>query len=128
MLQNKVRVIAVARAMAAHAAARQSQIAQNVAHADTPGYRPRDLPPFAKVMQEILRAESASSTGMRNAGPHRVRLDPVEVPGMASPNGNAVSLEAEMMRAAEVRSAHDMALAIQGKLSGVVRTALGRGR
>ena len=127
MLENKVRVISAARAMAAHAAARQAQIAQNVAHADTPGYRPRDLPPFAQVMQDILRNDAFGPRGTGSAM-RPINLRPVEVPGAASPNGNAVSIEAEMVRAAEVRSAHDMALAIQGKLSGVVRAALGRGR
>jgi flagellar basal-body rod protein FlgB len=127
MLENKVRVIAAARAMAAYAAARQAQIAQNVAHADTPGYRPRDLPPFAKVMQEILRNDAFWPRGTGSAM-RPIHLRPVEVPGTASPNGNAVSIEAEMMRAAEVRTAHDMALAIQSTLSGVVRAALGRGR
>jgi flagellar basal-body rod protein FlgB len=127
MLENKVTVMGLARAMAAHAAARQALIARNVAHADTPGYRPVDLPPFAAIARELAWRDAAAGDRAA-AGRRSVTLRPVEVGGAASPNGNAVSLEAEMVRAAEVRLAHDMALAIQSRLSGLVRTALGRGR
>jgi flagellar basal-body rod protein FlgB len=44
-----------------------------------------------------------------------------------APNGNTVSLEAEMVRMAEIRQAHDMALAVQRSVSGITRAALGRG-
>lgn len=128
MLENKVTVLTVARAMAAHAATRQGLISQNVANADTPGYRPRDLPSFAETLRR------AGGLPLRQTRPGHVAGDgggaprPVTVAGVASPNGNGVSIEREMMRAAEVRQAHDMALAIRATLSGAIRTALGRGR
>ena len=47
-------------------------------------------------------------------------------PGEAAPNGNTVSIEREMLTAAEGRQQHDMALAITKSLGGVIRTSLGR--
>lgn len=129
MFENRVKVLGMARAMAAHAAARQGLIAQNVAHADTPGYRPRDLPSFASALREAnAGALRQTRPGHIAGGPGAVTLRPVTLAGTPSPNGNAVSLEQEMVRAAEVRQAHDLALAIQGKLSGTIRMALGRSR
>ena len=41
----------LAGALANHAADRQAVVAENVANADTPGYRARDLRPFAELME-----------------------------------------------------------------------------
>jgi flagellar basal-body rod protein FlgB len=129
MLENKVTVLNTARAMAAHAATRQGLISQNVANADTPGYRPRDLPSFGEAFRNLdaapLRQKRPGHLAGRDGGG---TMRPVVIPGVTSPNGNGVSIEREMMRAAEVRQAHDMALAIRASLSGAIRTALGRGR
>ncbi len=48
--------------------------------------------------------------------------------GQASPNGNTVSLETEMMKATEVRHQHDLALSVYPTSLNILRTALGRGR
>lgn len=126
MFENNVKVLTMARAMAAHAAARQGLIARNVANADTPGYRPSDMPSFAASMA------GADPGGMRRTRPGHgggdgvIRIAPQVLNGTPSPNGNAVSLEAEMVRAADARQQHDMALAIGKALSGAIRTALGR--
>lgn len=125
MFTNKVEVLTMARAMAAHAAARQGVIAANVANADTPGYRARDLARFADVwtgQSSALRATRAGHLG----GGGQVRLAELTDRLHASPNGNAVSLEAEMVKGAEARQAHDMALAIYRSLSGNIRATLGR--
>jgi flagellar basal-body rod protein FlgB len=125
MFTNKVEVLNMARAMAAHAAARQGQIARNVANADTPGYRARHIPPFSEVWKnraEPLRATRPGHFGVEG----RVALRAVADTTDLSPNGNSVSLEAEMVAAAETRQAHDWALAIHRTLSGSIRATLGR--
>jgi flagellar basal-body rod protein FlgB len=43
-------VLALASRLAAHAGKRQEVISANVAHADTPGYRARDLADFAESL------------------------------------------------------------------------------
>ncbi|WP_028031350.1 FlgB family protein [Gemmobacter nectariphilus] len=125
MFVNKVEVLNMARAMAVHASARQGVIARNVANADTPGYRARDLTSFADVWDSqgtalrTTRAGHVGGTAQASVGLMPDRLH-------ASPNGNSVSLEAEMVKAAETRQAHDMALAIYSSLSGNIRATLGR--
>jgi len=43
-----------------------------------------------------------------------------------SPNGNTVSLEAEMIRSTELRQQHDMAIGIYQKSLQIMRTSMGR--
>lgn len=119
----------MAHALAAHAAERQSQIARNVANADTPGYKAQDLSPFA----DTLDASSATAMRATRAGHLHGQGDASaaairERPGEASPNGNTVSVENEMMQAARVRQSHDMALSIYSSARGIMSAALGKAR
>ena len=108
----------MAHALAAHASARQGVIAANVAHADTPGYRARDVEPFAETFRRLQTAPPRSTA--------EPRLLPVD-PGTAlAPNGNSVSLDREMMKAVEARHQFDMALTITQSASTIIRTTLGR--
>lgn len=130
---ERLDVLRQAQAMAAHAAARQSAIARNIANADTPGYRPVDLPTFAEAWRAAgtgfaLRSTRPGHVGTAEAGGAATEARPRPVPGAASPNGNGVSVEAEMMKAAEVRHQHDLALSIYQNALGVLRTSLGRPR
>ncbi len=126
---EKPEVLTIASSLAAHAAARQSAIARNVANADTPGYRARDLPDFA----EIYRSDDAAPLRRTRAGhlgdaPVSAELAASERVGggTMSPDGNSVSLETEMVKAADVKREHDLALAIYGKSLAILRASLGR--
>ncbi|MCX7646897.1 MAG: FlgB family protein [Rhodobacteraceae bacterium] len=130
---ERLEVMRQAQAMAAHAAARQSAIARNIANADTPGYRPSDLPTFAEVWRDAgtdfaLRATRPGHLGAGPGAEAAGEARPRPVPGADSPNGNGVSLETEMMKAAEVRHQHELALSIYQNALGVLRTSLGRPR
>ncbi len=112
--------------LARHSAARQAVIAQNVAQADTPGFRARDLPSFSAGLQ--AGSLTATRPTHLDAAPTPARITPRpdrDAPAFA-PNGNTVSLEREMMRAAETRQAHDMALATYASARTILRAALGR--
>lgn len=121
-------ILGMAASMAGNAATRMSAIAQNVANADTPGYRAKDVQSFA----ESYRAESGLhlrttrpghfAGAVATAGPNLT----VRPGGHASPNGNNVSLEDEMMTAAVIRQDHDMALTIYKKSLDILRASLGR--
>ncbi|MDO9525514.1 MAG: FlgB family protein [Gemmobacter sp.] len=126
MFENKVEVLNMARAMAAHAAARQGIIARNMANADTPGYRAADLPEFAEAWRSSGDTAMRMTRSAHLSGGRNTTLTAIPELGNVGPNGNSVSLETEMVKAAEVKQQHDMALAIYSSLSGVVRTALGR--
>ncbi len=130
-MYQSLEIFRMAHGLAAHAAARQSAIAGNIANADTPGYRAQDLAPFS----ETYRAEQPGNTmrstraghvgGAPNGGPAPQRVD---APGPSAPNGNTVSLETEMMKATEVRHSHELALAVYKSSLDILRTALSRGR
>ena len=125
---EKLELTRMAQSLAAHSGARMGVIAQNVAHADTPGYKAQDLPAFAEVF-------SANSGGMRSTRPGHFTAAAAgtmpqaeQAPGREAPNGNTVSLEGEMVKAVEVRQNHEMALAVYRATSDVLRASLGRTR
>lgn len=128
---DNIEIMQTAYAMARHAGARQALVARNVANADTPGFRATDLPPFSETYQSAtgidgLRATRAGHIGAAY-GPNGAS-QPRDAGGEAAPNGNTVSLEDEMIRSAEIRQEHDLALSIYTKARDMLRTSLGRGR
>lgn len=130
-MYGKLDIFQMAQGLATHASARQNAIATNVANADTPGYRARDIVPFAQAYQSdptdtgLRTTRAGHMSGTASAGQTFQQIDR---PGPASPNGNTVALETEMMKAAEVRLDHEMALSIYQTSLGILRTSLGRGR
>ena len=126
-----IEILALARSLSAHSGARQTVVAENVANADTPGFRARDLPAFAEVWQASLDGGAMRRTRPGHLGPQGdagLQTAPVEQPGEASPNGNTVSLETELVRAADIRSKHNLALSVYGSSLDIIRAAIGRGR
>lgn len=122
---DKLEVTRMAQALMAHSAARLGMAAQNVAQADTPGYRARDVADFAET---YARGQSLRTTRPGHFGHVRDdSLAPIRLDLPADPNGNSVSLEEEMIRAAHARQGHDMALAVYRSVSAITRAALGRG-
>lgn len=93
---------------------RQSLIAENVANADTPGYRARDLPAFSAV----LGAAERSFSGAANGGSIQAasfEADPVELRSSAigeTISGNSVSVERQMSALAEVNRAYALTTSI----------------
>lgn len=125
---EKLEIVRMAQAMASHAAGRQAEIARNIAHADTPGYKAQDLAPFAETYAAddgALRATRAGHLGVDSTPGTETQTR--RALGTASPDGNTVSLEAEMVRSAEVRQQHDLALSIYRSSARILRTSLGRG-
>lgn len=120
-------VMRMAQAMARHSGARQVVIAENIAQANTPGYRARDLADFGATYRagDDMRATRPSHLNA-DAGQTQpdARIDRT-APAL-SPNGNTVSLEREMMRAARNVQSHELALAVYGSARTVLRSALGR--
>lgn len=127
MMLDRIETLSTARALMAHAEERQRAVARNVANADTPGYRARDVGPFdpgapGTFRLRITRAAHLSDPG----GAAAARL--VDAGGEAAPNGNTVSLEDEMVRQAETRRAHDTALAVYQSGLRLLSSAAGRRR
>ncbi|WP_224816463.1 FlgB family protein [Hasllibacter sp. MH4015] len=115
---DRLEIFQLAGAQARHAASRQAVVAQNIANADTPGYRARDVTDFAETWRR-MNAENRMADG-----PLPMRVVDAGTP--ASPNGNTVSLELEMLRGIEAQRAHSRALRIYGSAMSILRTSLGR--
>ena len=125
-----INTLSLASALAAHAAARQQVLAENVAHADTPGYRARDIADFASIVDGQHAAFAARTTraGHIPFGADARGFEPREQTalGAETPNGNTVSLEDQMMRAAEVRQEHELAIGVYAKSLEILRAAVSR--
>lgn len=125
---EKLDIFRMAHAMASHAGTRQAVVAQNIANADTPGYKPRDVVPFAELMKNGVAGSGPRATreshlhGNFASGPLRIAEVTRE---SANPNDNGVSLEEEMLNAVAVKRQHDRALAIYRSGLTILRSSLG---
>jgi flagellar basal-body rod protein FlgB len=122
---------------------RQRVIGQNVANADTPGYRPVDLKPFA--FQGLVDGQAQASLAMTGAGK---ALAPAQttvghLPGIAPKkgtsfrsstaddsettlNGNSVNLEDQMIKMSDARTQYDAAIGFYQKSLDLLRLAARR--
>ncbi|MGR3617483.1 MAG: FlgB family protein [Paracoccaceae bacterium] len=123
-------IFGMATAMARHAGTRQTIIAQNIANSDTPGYRARDTPSFQSLVSGNELGNGFLSLRTRNG--HLFAASQTQ-PSSAhfsdartEPSGNSVSIEEEMMKAADVARQHSRALAIYQSSLDIIRTSLGR--
>ncbi|RYH07492.1 FlgB family protein [Tropicimonas sp. IMCC6043] len=124
---DRIGILQMARQLAEHSAARQSVVARNIAHADTPGYRQQDIPDFSEIYRSAGTGMRATRSGHVNHTETGGRGKPFVVDGgPVAPNGNTVSLEDQILESAEIQQKHDMALAIYRSGLGVLRASLGR--
>jgi flagellar basal-body rod protein FlgB len=107
---------------------RQAVLAGNIANADTPGFRPRDLTPFQARLRAVMQPPLARSNPAHLAGRAGAAGDarPDRQVAEAVPDGNAVSLDREAVRMAETDTAHALAMAVHRSFSGMFRMTLGR--
>lgn len=130
-MDHNLTLLRLSSALAAHAASRQTVVTENIAHADTPGYKARDLPGFAETLAAGPGfAARATRPGHLEFGAPAHGAEPVETAafGAESPNGNSVSLEDQMVRSAEIRQSHDLALGVYRKTMDILRTSIGKAR
>lgn len=124
--------------------ARQGIIAENMANADTPGYRPKrlkeqsfkDLLATSTTMSSGASGGSVSAPMLKTSGKHlgvggtdmsRAPKDyrAREVSDQR-PNGNGVTLEDELVALAETQIEYQTMLSVYKKHTSILRTALGR--
>jgi flagellar basal-body rod protein FlgB len=114
---------------------RQKLLAENVANADTPSYRGRDL----KQLDFNAALRSASSTSAVTlaatapghlsgaAGSEATRFATERGGGFeVTPRGNAVTLEEEMMKVAQNQMDHQAATALYARGLAMIKAAIGR--
>ena len=116
-------VLRTSAALARHAGQRQALAALDVANADTPGFRARRLPDFAEAMGGAAPMRRTRPGHLGGAEDAEARA--VDAGGEASPDGNTVSIEAEMFASAEASREQGQALAVWRHATTVLRAALG---
>ena len=108
---------------------RQRLLAENVANADSPGYRPRDLAPLqfdrpgqALTQVGLERTASAHLSGSMGA---TSRFEASRLGGYdVRPSGNAVSLEEEMLKVAANQMDYQAAVALYTRSLALIKTAV----
>ncbi|QAU45265.1 flagellar basal body rod protein FlgB [Bradyrhizobium guangzhouense] len=104
---------------------RQSTIATNVANANTPGFKARDVEPFNKVLDAV-------PVRLATTSPAHMQLSPAETDTRAVAkkdswdvvhSGNSVSLEQEMIKGSDVNRDYSMNSAIVRSFNRMVLTS-----
>ena len=120
---------------------RQKLVAQNVANADTPGYRPSDLKAFSFQASLMGQGSGEAYRGGRLAPTSGVQMMATSASHMGPSNapsawratagadsettldGNAVSLEDQMLKMTEARTNYDAAITFYQKSLSMLRQA-----
>jgi flagellar basal-body rod protein FlgB len=114
---------------------RQRVLAENVANADTPNYRGRDLAPLKfEAPTELAAAPVAAVSLSRTASGHLAGIGQGGSPFRSEsersyevrPTGNTVNLEQEMMKVAANQMDFQAATALYTRSLGLIKTALGK--
>jgi flagellar basal-body rod protein FlgB len=115
---------------------RQRVLAENVANADTPSFRPRDLvppkfdrmAPAATARVTLARTDAGHQVASAGGGAGGSQFASARNSGMEiRPTGNAVSLEDEMIKVAANQMDYQAATAVYSRSLGLIKMALGRG-
>lgn len=125
-------IFALSSARLAHASQRNTVIARNIAHADTPGFKAQDVAGFD--FERLTATGSAAGPKATRPGhavgqlpPGRPEFEVREATATdESPDGNTVSLEHQMVQAAETRGQFELAATLYAKHLSLLRTAIGR--
>ena len=102
---------------------RQNLVAQNVANANTPGYKTSDLTPFEASL-EMASLQLTTTSPMHISIPQsEFQIAPEETTTEKSDTflaGNNVSLESEMMKGGEINRAYSLNTAVAKAFNGMV--------
>lgn len=130
---NRLPVFALTSARQAYATARNAVLTGNIANADTPGFKARDLDRFDPGRALEPRGKDAPTA----TRPGHSRATPPVEEGFAgrimatseeAPDGNTVSIEEQLVVAAENRGSFDLASGLYAKNLAMLRIAIGKDR
>lgn len=132
---NKLTLFGLVKGRMGWLAKRQEVLAQNVANADTPNYKPSDLKAFD--FKEMMQRKQTSLSLVRTSPMHLTgaqrsvsAFTTVENqnPYETSPDGNGVVLEEQMGKIGETQVQYQMTNELYRKHMGMIKIALGKGR
>lgn len=111
---------------------RQSVLAENVANADTPNYRPRDLkePTFGELVgrqESQLRLAATQPNHLTGSGSETSFRAEVDKNVELSPSGNGVQLEDEMLKVSSTANDYQLATTLYKQHTAMLKAVLGKG-
>lgn len=113
---------------------RQRVLAQNIANANTPGYKTQDV---EMNFEGLLQAKKSNSVSLAATHPNHIRSN---ISGATSfktieaessettPNGNNVVIEEELLKMQKNNMDYQTTADLYKKMAGMIRTAIGDGR
>lgn len=111
---------------------RQRLLAENVANADTPGFKPRDLAPMqgqpangAPRAQLAMATTNPAHVGQAGGGASAFRMSDSRKYD-TRPAGNAVSLEDEMLKVAANQMDYQAAASLYSRSLALLKSAVGK--
>ena len=106
---------------------RQGLLAQNIANANTPGFKAKDLSPFAQALDKAAPNLTVTSP-MHMAGAATAVAATLlqDRPNERAPDGNAVSVEDQLTKIADTDGAQALVTNLYKKYLGLFHTALGK--
>lgn len=122
---DRLEMFQLSGALASHSGLRSDVATRNVAQADTPGYQALRVGDFAASVARGSDAASMRATRPGHVGERAEAFGVEEAEASVLPNGNSVSVEAEMATAARARMDHDMALSVYRSGLTVLRASIG---
>jgi flagellar basal-body rod protein FlgB len=135
MAISDIPILSMLRTRLEWAQERQKVLAENVANADTPGYRASDLAPLKFEDQPAVAPTTvAGVTLARTESGHLAGVGLSSSPFRAEskghyelrPTGNAVNVEEEMMKVASNNMDYQAATALYTRSLNLLKTALGK--
>lgn len=123
---QKLDLLKTAMSMARHAGYKQALTSQNIANADTPGFRSRRVKDFSSFMPVPNdRSPLKSPHIQRMNSTDRMSVTPVTMK-VEEPNGNGVVLENEILESVDAKRQHDRALSIYQASLGMLKSVLSK--
>ena len=111
---------------------RQAVLAQNIANADTPHYRSKELEAldFKRELKSLPAVRMAATSGTHLSGTvvppeHRVEKDRLRDVYEVNPDGNSVVMEEQLIKVSETQVQYQLATNLYHKNLKMFRMALG---
>jgi flagellar basal-body rod protein FlgB len=107
---------------------RQAVLARNIANVSTPSYRAQDVVPFAQALSGTTGLAPVKTQADHLNGTIATPFRPAlaERPTAIAPDGNAISLDGELMKVADTETIQTLVTTIYKKYVSLFSTALGR--
>ena len=126
-------LFAMAQRQVDYLARRQAVLSENVANANSPQYKVKDLAPvsFKDLMAPPAEAVRAVATNPLHLSPEvtPVRFEEVNVrrPEESKPDGNQVLIEDQMQKIGDIKGDYELAVNLMMKHINMLKTAIDKG-